>query len=84
MGVRLRENEQPTEARPESTRDYEMVRYLIKGRAELRIGGQMVLLEPGDSWVVPEGASHVYKILEPFTAVEATSPPSAAYGRDER
>jgi hypothetical protein len=34
----------------------------------------MVLLEPGDSWVVPNGASHTYQILEPFTAVEATSP----------
>ena len=44
--------------------------------AELHIEGQMVLLEPVDSWVVPKGASHTYKIVEPFTAVEATHPPA--------
>lgn len=38
----------------------------------------------GDSWTVPEGASHTYVILEPFTAVEATSPPAEAQGRDKQ
>ena len=42
-----------------------------------------MLLESGNSWVVPEGASHSYKILEPFTAVEATFPPAQVHGRDE-
>jgi hypothetical protein len=27
--------------------------------------------------------SHTYVILEPFTAVEATSPPAEVQGRDE-
>jgi quercetin dioxygenase-like cupin family protein len=56
---------------------------VISGRAELHLEGQMVLLGPGDSWVVPRGSSHTYKILEPFTAVEATSPPAFAHGRDQ-
>jgi quercetin dioxygenase-like cupin family protein len=43
----------------------------------------MVLLEQGDSWVVPKGASHTYKILEAFTAVEVTSPPAEVHGRDD-
>jgi quercetin dioxygenase-like cupin family protein len=43
----------------------------------------MVLLNAGDSWVVPKGAEHRYKILERFKAVEATSPPAQAHGRDE-
>ncbi|PSO76610.1 MAG: hypothetical protein BRC44_15625 [Cyanobacteria bacterium QS_4_48_99] len=55
----------------------------MKGRAELHLESQMVILEPGDSWIVPEGASHTYKILEPFTAVEATSPPAEISKRDE-
>jgi mannose-6-phosphate isomerase-like protein (cupin superfamily) len=55
---------------------------VIDGRAELHIEGQMVLLEPGDCWVVPQGAEHSYKILEPFTAVEATAPPAQVHGRD--
>jgi quercetin dioxygenase-like cupin family protein len=43
----------------------------------------MILLEPGDSWLVPKGAVHTYKILEPFTAVEATSPPAEVGNRDK-
>ena len=33
--------------------------------------------------MVPAGAHHTYRILESFTAVEATSPPSYMYGRDK-
>jgi quercetin dioxygenase-like cupin family protein len=82
LGMRLWENEEPSDAKPASQRDYETVGYVISGRAELHIENQMVLLESGDSWVVPKGASHTYKILEPFTAVEATHPPAAVHGRD--
>ena len=83
LSMRLWENEQPGEDKPETQRDYETVGYVIAGRAELHLEGQMVLLEPGDSWVVPKGVTHHYRILEPFTAVEATSPPAEVHGRDE-
>ena len=85
LAMRLWEDEQPDEAKEKENvkRDYETVGYVIKGRAELHIEGQMVLLEKGDSWVVPNGASHTYKILESFTAVEATHPPAHVHGRDE-
>jgi quercetin dioxygenase-like cupin family protein len=83
VAMRLYENEQPGKDKPESARDYETVGFVIKGRAELHIEGQLILLEPGDSWVVPKGSRHTYKILEPFTAVEATSPPAQVHGRDE-
>ena len=83
VSMRLWEDEQPGEPKPPVQREYETVGYVIKGRAELHIEGQMVLLEVGDSWVVPKGASHTYKILELFTAVEATSPPAQVHGRDE-
>ena len=83
MSMRLWEDEQPADRKPESRRDYETVGYVIKGRAELHLEGQLVLLEPGDSYVVPKGATHSYKILEPFTAVEATCPTAFAHGRDE-
>jgi hypothetical protein len=33
--------------------------------------------------MVPAGARHTYRILESFTAVEATAPPAQAHGRDE-
>ena len=76
-------DEQPGEAKRPSRREYETVGYVLRGRAELCLEGQTVLLEAGDSWVVPRGAEHAYKILEAFTAVEATSPPAHAHARDE-
>lgn len=82
--MRLWEEEQPEEPKPQTSRDYETVGYVIQGRAELHLEGQMVLLEPGSSWVVSEGARHTYKILESFTAVEATCPPAEVHGRDEK
>ncbi|RTQ50634.1 cupin domain-containing protein [Hymenobacter gummosus] len=83
VAMRLWENEQPGEAKEDARRDYETVGFVISGRAELHLEGQMVLLEPGHSWVVPKGASHRYRVLEPFTAVEATTPPAHAHQRDE-
>jgi quercetin dioxygenase-like cupin family protein len=83
LSMRMWEDEQPGEDKPSSVREYETVGYVLRGRAELHTEGQMVLLEEGDSWIVPAGASHTYRILESFTAVEATHPPAHAHGRDE-
>jgi len=83
LGMRLWENAQPGAAEAATQRAYETVGYVITGRAELHLEGQMVLLEPGDSWVVPKGSSHAYTILEAFTAVEATTPPAQAHARDQ-
>jgi len=82
VAMRLWEQE-PGDGKPEHSREYETVGYAIAGRAELHLEGQTVLLNAGDSWVVPRGASHTYKILEPFKAIEATSPPAHAHARDE-
>jgi quercetin dioxygenase-like cupin family protein len=69
VSMRLWE-EAPAEGnKPESRRDYETVGYVIAGRSELRLEGQTVILEEGDSWVVPKGASHTDRILVTFTAV---------------
>jgi hypothetical protein len=38
------------------------------------VRSEMVLLERGDSWVVPKGARHSYRILETFTAVRSDQP----------
>ena len=83
IAMRMWVDEEADEAKEPTAREYETVGYVIEGRAELHSEGQMVLLEPGDSWIVPEGAKHAYKILEPFTAVEATYPPAHVKGRDE-
>lgn len=85
LSMRLWRDEEPTggDPKPASRRPYETVGYVISGRAELLIEGQTLRLEPGDSWSVPEGAEHTYRILERFTAIEATCPPAQAHGRDE-
>lgn len=76
-------HEQPSDEGGESTtREYEMIGYVVAGKAELTLEGQTVTLEEGDSWLVPPGASHAYRVLEPFTAVEATAPPAQVHGRD--
>ncbi len=83
VSMRMWESEEPNGDKTEHTREYETVGYVVEGKAELHLEDQMVLLEKGDSWVVPKGAKHTYNILETFTAVEATSPPAHAHGRDE-
>lgn len=82
VSMRMWREQPPGEPDPQVAREYETVGYVIAGRAELHSEGQTVVLEAGDSWVVPRGASHTYRILEPFTAVEATHPPAEVHGRD--
>lgn len=83
VSMRLWENEQPGEAKAPTARPYETVGYVLSGRAELHIKGQVVILEQGNSWVVPKDTSHTYNVLESFSAVEATSPPAQVHGREE-
>src|SRR4029078_2435102 len=75
--------ESPGPAKAPTGRQCETVGARLHGRAELQIEGQTVLLEAGDSWVVPKGSSHSYTILETFMAVEAKSPPGHVHCRDE-
>jgi quercetin dioxygenase-like cupin family protein len=82
IAMRIWENEPPSDDKPMSQREYETVGYVVSGRARLRAEDQTLELGPGDSWVVPAGTQHTYRILEPFTAVEATAPPAEEHGRD--
>jgi quercetin dioxygenase-like cupin family protein len=83
VSMRLWRDEPPGGDKPASARDYEVVGYVISGKAELELEGQTIRLEPGDSWLVPKGTRYTYRILQAFTAVEATAPPAQVHGRDE-
>jgi quercetin dioxygenase-like cupin family protein len=83
VAMRLWEKIPVGTSQPSVARDYETVGYVIRGRAELQLEGQTLLLDVGDSWVVPNGASHSYTVLEDFTAIEATHPPAHIHSRDE-
>lgn len=82
VGLRMWVNEPPNEEKQLSVRDYETVGYVLAGRALLHLEDRQVPLNPGDSWVVPQGTLHHYEIFEPLTAIEATSPPARHGGRD--
>ena len=82
LSMRLWTDEEPGDTKPEVSREYETVGYVLKGSAELILEGQTLLLNAGDSWVVPKGAKHTYRIKETFSAVEATSPPAHIHDRD--
>lgn len=83
VSMRLWALEPGGEIKHPTSRDYETVGYVISGRATLQLEGQTLNLKAGDSWLVPAGARHQYKILDSFTAVEATSPPAEVHGRDK-
>jgi quercetin dioxygenase-like cupin family protein len=83
LSMRLWRSEEPQQ-KSAMRRDYETVGYVISGSAQLTVEGQTLKLEPGDSWLVPAGAEHSYRILENFTAVEATAPPAQVHGRDQK
>jgi quercetin dioxygenase-like cupin family protein len=76
VALRLWDARQPGEAEPPVARDYETVGYVVSGRVELTVGTTVLDLGPGDSWTVPRGAEHSYRVVEALTAVEATSPPA--------
>lgn len=82
VSMRMWKNEEPHDKAP-VRRDYETVGFVVSGRAELTLEGQTIKLETGDSWLVPAGSEHTYKIVETFTAIEATAPPAQVHGRDE-
>lgn len=82
VSMRMWKNEEPHDKAP-VRREYETVGFVVSGRAELTLEGQTIKLETGDSWLVPAGSEHTYKIIETFTAIEATTPPAQVHGRDE-
>lgn len=75
MALRLWDSQPPGDAEEPVARDYETVGYVVSGRVSLTLGGEVLDLGPGTSWVVPRGATHSYRVVETLTAVEATSPP---------
>jgi quercetin dioxygenase-like cupin family protein len=83
LAMRMWRDEAPTQDKPAHSHEYEVVGYVISGRAELELEGQTIRLEPGDSWLVPANARHTYRILETFTAVEATAPPFQVHSREQ-
>ena len=75
-GMRLWHNEEPSDTADKQphANDYETLGYVVSGKVELTVDGQTLTLAAGDSYCVPKGAEHVYRVLETLTAVEVTTP----------
>ncbi len=76
VAMRMWRNEEPNADKPVTRSEHDTVGYVLSGRADLIVGGETVSLAAGDSYLVPAGTEHTYRIHETFTAVEATSPPA--------
>jgi mannose-6-phosphate isomerase-like protein (cupin superfamily) len=76
VGLRIWRDEEPGADKEMHSSEYETVGYVLKGKAELHVNDKVIELEEGKSYLVPKNAEHTYKILETFSAVEATSPPA--------
>jgi quercetin dioxygenase-like cupin family protein len=62
-------HELPTHSHP-----HEQTGYLVRGRIQLRIGGETNPVTAGDSWCIAGGVEHGATILEDSVAVEVFSP----------
>ncbi|AWT36326.1 cupin [Deinococcus arenae] len=72
--MRLWHREEPNADKPEHTHEYETLGYVIEGRVDLIVNGETVSLQPGDSYHVPAGTPHTFRVTETLTAVEVTTP----------
>ena len=76
--MRYWHNEQPSDTadKAPSANEYETLGYVISGKVELTVDGQTLMLGAGDSYYVPKGAEHIYRVVETLNAVEVTTPPA--------
>ena len=58
---------------------YEQTGYLVSGKLNFRIAGTWQLVEPGDSWCVPENVEHEVHVLEDSLAIEVFAPVREEY-----
>lgn len=72
--LRVWRDEEPTSDKPEETRPYETLGYVVSGSVDLTVDGTTTTLRAGDGYTVPKNAAHRYVVRERLTAVEAITP----------
>jgi quercetin dioxygenase-like cupin family protein len=53
--------------------------YVVSGRLRIKFGKFNEVLEPGDSYSIPENAKHSMEVLETGTVIDFFSPPRRDY-----
>ena len=59
---------------PEHSHHHEQAGYVISGKVEFMVGGQTILLGPGESYVIPSNVVHSGRSFEPTRVLDAFSP----------
>jgi len=74
VALRLWSGEVPGTKKDPHSSPYEVVGYVLQGRAEVTVGDKTHEVHVGDTYVIPRDTVHTYSFLETFSAVEAISP----------
>ncbi len=74
VALRLWSGEVPGTKKEPHSSPYEVVGYVLQGRAEVTVGDQTYEVHVGDTYLIPRDTVHTYSFLETFSAVEAVSP----------
>jgi quercetin dioxygenase-like cupin family protein len=62
----------------------DQVGYLVRGKIEMTIGDDVVVLVPGDSYAIPGGIVHSALALTDSIAIDVFSPPRDDYRTEAR
>ncbi len=62
----------------------DQVGYVVYGRLEMTIGGEVRICEPGDSYAIPGGVEHSARVLVDTLAIDVFSPPRNDYRTEAR
>jgi quercetin dioxygenase-like cupin family protein len=69
---------------PPHSHQNDQVGYVIFGKIEMTIGGQVRICNPGDSYAIPGGIVHSARALVDSVAIDAFSPPRDDYRTEAR
>lgn len=69
---------------PPHSHKNDQVGYVISGRVEMTIGGQVRIIEPGDSYAIPGGIVHSARALVDSVVIDSFSPPRDDYRTEAR
>ncbi len=69
---------------PDHSHMNDQVGYLIYGRLEMKVGGEVRVCNPGDSYAIPGGITHSARALVDTLVIDVFSPPRNDYRTEAR
>ncbi len=69
---------------PAHSHKNDQVGYVISGKVEMTIAGEVRIIQPGDSYAIPGGVTHSARALVDSLVIDAFSPPRDDYRTEAR